>query len=129
MADQIPETLSAVVNSLALSAVEVQMAFDTAFRQAVAYPAQTVDELAAVIGRDAAIALLPSRLQVERWEVTANVMMLRGHTREFSLAVRPLNLGFQLKYGSSERVESQLRLQIEQTVNPLLDSNGKEVTP
>jgi len=114
MANNQPDPLPVVLQSLALSAVEVQLLYDRECRANVAASAPALDALTGVIGRDAAISLLPPCLKVRRWEVSTSVMLTRSSTNELTLLVRPVNLGFRLKYGISETMESRLAVEVEQ---------------
>jgi hypothetical protein len=114
MANNQPDALPVVLQSLALSAVEVQLVYDRECRASVTAAAPALEVLTGLIGRDRAISLLPPCLKVRRWDVSTSVMITRSSTKELALMVRPVNLGFRLKYGTSETMESRLAVKVEQ---------------
>ena len=114
MANNQPDPLPVVLESLALSAVEVQLVYDRECRASVMAAAPALDILTGVIGRDAAISLSPACLKLRRWDVSTSVMLTRSSSKELALLVRPINLAFRLKYGTSEAMESRLAVEVEQ---------------
>ncbi|MEO8657323.1 MAG: hypothetical protein ABI693_02585 [Bryobacteraceae bacterium] len=126
MANNQPDPLPVVLQSLALSAVEVQLVYDRECRTSVTAAAPALEVLTGVIGRDAGISLLPPCLKVRRWDVSTSVMLTRSSTKELALLVRPVNLAFRLKYGTSQTVESRLSVEVEQVSVPSSHSISKD---
>lgn len=78
--------------------------------------ARQLAEVLARIGADVpeiARALVPPQLILRRFEIEAAVHFRARRERRFGLEVKPLNLGFERRYGESLSNSSTIRIEVE----------------
>ena len=88
------------MDEFARSAVEVQRQFDRAVQPS-----------------DAALGV--PRMRIPELSVDARLSVATSRTKGFSLAVSPINLGFQVTHAVEDETFSRIQITIEQTVLPL----------
>lgn len=92
--------LTDLMDEFARSAVEVQRRFDRAVQPT-----------------DAALGV--PRMRIPSLTVDARLRVTTSRSKGFSIAVSPINLGFQVTHAVKDETLSRIQITIEQTVLPL----------
>jgi len=103
--------LAALLEAWSVDAINLQLGFAVAHEQDLARLADALEPVAAALGPLAA-ALFPPRLELRTHEVTTRVRVVVDRTRERGITLVPLNLGHDLRYGTTATRESRLCLRV-----------------
>ena len=107
------EPLADLVAALSVDAINVQRVFDAAHDGELRALAEVLPLIHETLG-PAGAALFPSRLVVRTFEVETRLRISVERTRGVEVKVMPLNLGYDLRYGSTAVEENRLRILVEQ---------------
>lgn len=117
MADRQWQDLSNTVLGLALDSVRIQQRLDAA-------AAQSRERFAALLAsvpeqaRGFLMPLLPPSLAVKQHNVTCTLRVSTERSLAFELAVKPVNLGLAVLYGSTVDKESSLSVEVRSVCTP-----------
>ncbi len=103
--------LAVLLEALGVDAINVQLRFDEEHDRELARLAEGLAPITAALG-PAAAALFPPRLQVATHEVETRVRVVVERTRRAEVKLVPLNLGYDLRYGTTATRESRLRVRV-----------------
>ena len=103
--------LARFMTAFSRDAVRMQEIWDEAH-------ARDLERCAEVLARGGAAAPAPRRLHLVRSELSTRAHFTVDRSRGGALRLTPLNLGFELRYGSATARESVLRLEVERVADP-----------
>ena len=117
--------LATLLEAWSVDAINLQLGFAIAHEQELARLADALEPVAVALGPIAA-ALFPPRLEVETHEVSTRVRVVVDRTRRGGITLVPLNLGYDLRYGTTATRESRPRSSPSTMICPRAGSSTRE---
>jgi hypothetical protein len=105
--------MTELVAALCADAVQVQRVFDTAQGQDLLRYRDLFAQLGDFLGPGAGTWLAP-RMMLRSFEISTRVAVSVERTHGVEVRVLPLNIGYDLRYGSTATSESRIRVRVEQ---------------
>lgn len=106
-----------LIAKLAMDAINIQMILDEDYLVQERQFEILMREAPGII-KDALLPLRPPRYDARKFELTFRVLLSINREKEFEIRAVPLNIGYNLRYGSTATSESRINLQVEQVPIP-----------